>query len=87
MVFLFCLILVAKVAAGYEFVEGDIQFLLRNSLCFVTLTTSAGFLAGFLGIGAGMLLGLMMLSLGLIPLVFVYIPLKIITKNITQIQM
>eukprot|EP00730_Choanoeca_flexa_P012391 TRINITY_DN4159_c0_g1_i1.p1 TRINITY_DN4159_c0_g1~~TRINITY_DN4159_c0_g1_i1.p1 ORF type:complete len:496 (+),score=114.36 TRINITY_DN4159_c0_g1_i1:220-1707(+) len=59
----------AKKASNYKFVEGDIDFSGNNIIKYPMFAIVAGFLAGFLGIGGGMVLGPLLLQLGMIPMV------------------
>ena len=46
-----------KVKNGYKFVKGDVYFTPSRIIILPLMTTVAGFLAGFLGVGAGMIIG------------------------------
>eukprot|EP00049_Salpingoeca_infusionum_P016877 m.350948 g.350948 ORF g.350948 m.350948 type:complete len:497 (-) comp16161_c0_seq1:497-1987(-) len=58
-----------KLACGYEFVEGDIDYSGSKIYKYPVFAIAAGVMAGFLGIGGGMLLGPLLLQLGMVPLV------------------
>jgi uncharacterized membrane protein YfcA len=50
---------------GYPFVPGDLHFTRGSVLRYALLMLGAGLLAGFLGIGGGMVIGPLLLALGL----------------------
>lgn len=56
-----------KERLGYQFIEGDIKWTLRNALLIPTMFLTAGIVAGLLGIGGGMITGPLMLELGMVP--------------------
>ena len=56
-----------KVALGFEFHDGDVQWSLRNTLLHPCLCFLAGVAAGLLGIGGGLVLGPLFLEMGLRP--------------------
>jgi len=58
-----------KVAWGYRFSEGDMQWTRFNVRLYPLLAFAAGVTAGSLGIAAGMLLSPFFLELGVVPLV------------------
>eukprot|EP01147_Barroeca_monosierra_P005872 gene5872-9069_t len=58
-----------RVAVNYTFVDGDIDYVHGGVGKYLIFALLAGFLAGFLGIGGGMVLAPMLLQLGIHPLV------------------
>ncbi len=58
-----------KVALGYNFVEGDVHYTSYTVKVYPALAITVGFLAGFLGIGGGMVLGPLLLALQMHPMV------------------
>ena len=56
-----------KVAADYPFAEGDIQWTAANALRMVPAAVGAGVAAGLLGIGGGMILGPLFVTLNFQP--------------------
>eukprot|EP00048_Salpingoeca_helianthica_P009770 m.140050 g.140050 ORF g.140050 m.140050 type:complete len:607 (+) comp14943_c0_seq3:3053-4873(+) len=58
-----------KVQVGYRFLPGDIHYTPRRTLLLPLTIVLAGFVAGYLGIGAGMIVGPFLLYLGLLPMV------------------
>merc|ERR1711900_8213 len=57
------------VAVKYPFVVGDIHYTRATVTKYPIIAITVGFLAGFLGIGGGMVLGPLLLALGLVPIV------------------
>eukprot|EP00056_Hartaetosiga_gracilis_P008697 m.125074 g.125074 ORF g.125074 m.125074 type:complete len:551 (+) comp12974_c0_seq1:2383-4035(+) len=58
-----------KIAASYQFVDGDVNYIERGILKYLFAAFIAGLLAGFLGIGGGMVLAPLLLQIGMHPLV------------------
>jgi len=56
-----------RVAAGYEYLESDLEWDLDTLKRFPLISFVAGVAAALLGIGGGMVLGPMMLDLGILP--------------------
>lgn len=54
-----------KIALGWEPQRGEINWTLRNSLVYPSISMLAGLLGGMLGIGGGMILGPLLLELGM----------------------
>jgi uncharacterized membrane protein YfcA len=58
-----------KQRAGYEYVQGDIQWDARATLVYPAICCLAGFFAGMFGIGGGIVKGPLMLAMGVHPAV------------------
>eukprot|EP00301_Raphidiophrys_heterophryoidea_P026013 c8868_g1_i1.p1 GENE.c8868_g1_i1~~c8868_g1_i1.p1 ORF type:complete len:566 (+),score=155.35 c8868_g1_i1:210-1907(+) len=56
-----------KQAINFEFIKGDVRWSSRNTLLYPMLCIIAGWAAGLLGIGAGMIQSPMMLEMGILP--------------------
>jgi uncharacterized membrane protein YfcA len=57
----------AQRAAGYEQLEGDVQWTPRSTLLYPALCTFAGLCAGVFGVGGGIVKGPLMLEMGVLP--------------------
>jgi len=53
--FFYSLSLLLKVALGFVFVEGDVQWNERNAIICPLLCVLAGFFAGMFGVGGGII--------------------------------
>merc|ERR1719456_892385 len=58
-----------KVAHGYSFVKGEIQWNNKNTIRYPAICTLSGIFAGLFGIGGGIVKGPLMLEMGVIPAV------------------
>jgi len=56
-----------RVAHGYEYIDGDIQFSVEQLKKFPTVSLLAGVAAGLLGIGGGMVIGPLFIEIGMQP--------------------
>eukprot|EP00007_Cunea_sp_BSH-02190019_P008149 CAMPEP_0174233258 /NCGR_PEP_ID=MMETSP0417-20130205/3343_1 /TAXON_ID=242541 /ORGANISM="Mayorella sp, Strain BSH-02190019" /LENGTH=570 /DNA_ID=CAMNT_0015311435 /DNA_START=144 /DNA_END=1852 /DNA_ORIENTATION=+ len=56
-----------KIAVGFQYLPGDIQWTQKTLIVLPSLSTLAGVAAGFLGIGGGMVKGPLMLHYDMIP--------------------
>ncbi|KAL9658746.1 hypothetical protein ABK040_005901 [Willaertia magna] len=55
-----------KNQVNYKFLEGDVQWTTKNSLIIPSTFFLAGFIAGFLGIGGGMVAGPLFIEMGML---------------------
>merc|ERR1719409_1944212 len=58
-----------KVAHGYVFQRGEIQWNSKNTIRYPAICTLSGIFAGLFGIGGGIVKGPLMLEMGVIPAV------------------
>merc|ERR1719409_2525561 len=58
-----------KVAKGYSFARGEIQWNNKNTIRYPAICTLSGVFAGLFGIGGGIVKGPLMLEMGVIPAV------------------
>lgn len=56
-----------KLVVEYPYVEGDIKWTTKNTIALPILFIGAGLLAGFLGLGGGLITGPLLLELGAHP--------------------
>jgi uncharacterized membrane protein YfcA len=58
-----------KLACGYQYVEGDIEWDARATIVYPCICAMAGFFAGMFGVGGGIVKGPLMLAMGVHPAV------------------
>jgi uncharacterized membrane protein YfcA len=56
-----------KLACGFEFLKGDVQWDERSTILYPLLCVFAGFFAGMFGVGGGIIKGPLMLEMGILP--------------------
>lgn len=56
-----------RVAADYEWTEGEIEWTPRNTIVYPLICSLAGLVAGLFGVGGGIVKGPLMLEMGVLP--------------------
>ncbi|CAK0781249.1 hypothetical protein CVIRNUC_005324 [Coccomyxa viridis] len=56
-----------RVAAGYEWTEGEVEWTPRNTIVYPLICSMAGLVAGLFGVGGGIVKGPLMLEMGVLP--------------------